>query len=141
MLLRTAVALALFIINVTPVANTTARHDDEQENAQLCMGAADPDVRVDRCTALIRSGQESKNELGKVYVYRGLAYWQLGQIDRALEDDEQAIRLNPSNIGAFVGRARVHAEQGQFDRVIEDCNRVVQIDPKNVVGFAVRGFA
>src|SRR4029077_19011344 len=64
-----------------------------------CLGLEGPivDTVIDGCTAIIQSGQEPREKLATAFDNRGVAYRRKGEYDRALQDYEQAIPLNPSN--------------------------------------------
>ena len=67
-----------------------------------CLGLGGPivDTVIDGCTAIIQSGREPRDRLATAFDNRGVAYKHKGQYDLALQDYEQAIRLNPSNAHA-----------------------------------------
>src|SRR5580698_3461390 len=76
----------------------TAQNVDQQQ----CI-ASDPDLSISRCTAMIQSG----HNLAVAFSSRGTAYARKGQYDRAIEDLDQAIRLNPNDAVAFNNRGGV----------------------------------
>jgi tetratricopeptide (TPR) repeat protein len=47
--------------------------------------------------------------------YRGLTYARKGEYDRAIQDYDQAIRLNPKDAKALLYRGIAQFEQGKFD--------------------------
>jgi hypothetical protein len=61
---------------------------------QLRCSAPDPDLSISGCTALIQSGHETQQILAIAFYSRGRAYAFKSQFDRAIEDLDQAIRLN-----------------------------------------------
>jgi tetratricopeptide (TPR) repeat protein len=69
-----------------------------------CLGLEGPivDTVIDGCTAIILSGQEPREKLATAFDNRGVAYRRKGEYDRALEDYEQAMQLNPSNATAYM---------------------------------------
>src|SRR5580700_11195786 len=66
----------------------TAQTDDQQR-----CSAPDPDLSISGCTAMIQSGHETQQDLAKDFSNRGTAYGRKGQLDRAIEDFDLAIRL------------------------------------------------
>src|ERR1700741_5549104 len=58
-------------------------------------GSGDAGVRA--CTTLIQSGHETNNGLAIAYSNRGTHYQEMGQLDQAIQDQDQAIRLNPAD--------------------------------------------
>jgi tetratricopeptide (TPR) repeat protein len=66
----------------------------------------------------------------------------LGEIDRALKDYAEAIRLDPGSWLAFLGRGVLLAtRQRAYRRAIEDFDKVLAIDSRNVAALMARGSA
>jgi Tfp pilus assembly protein PilF len=98
-----------------------------------------PDVSISGCTAVIQSGQQSPENLGVAFRDRGLAYYRKGQYDRAIQDCDDAIRLNPNDAWAFLMRGVDYAVTRHHDRAIQDFGRAIQIKPDNEIAFRHRG--
>src|SRR5262249_30325996 len=58
------------------------------KNVELCNGAdrTSPDLQIDGCTALIKSGAQTPQSLIIAYNNRGNAYMAKGEYDRAVQD-------------------------------------------------------
>ena len=69
-----------------------------------CMQVHDLDTKVSGCTVVIRSGQWQGKDLAWAYNNRGIANAELGNPARAIEDYDQALRLNPGFIKARANR-------------------------------------
>jgi len=66
------------------------------DDAETCSDDnADPAVRADTCTRMIRSGKYRGNDLAAVHNNRGIAYRRQNDLTRAQNDYSEAIRLNP----------------------------------------------
>ncbi|MCH8285001.1 tetratricopeptide repeat protein [candidate division KSB1 bacterium] len=72
---------------------------------------------------------------------RGISYYRKGQFDRAIEDFDEALRLNPDLAEAFSNRGNVYRKKGQFDRAIEDYEKAINLKPDDGQVFANRGLA
>ena len=114
----------------------TAQTDDQQR-----CSAPDPDLSISGCTAMIQSGHETQQDLAKDFSNRGTAYGRKGQLDRAIEDFDQAIRLNPNYAAAFNNRGSAYSAKGDLDGAIADYNEAIRLDPKIAAAFNNRGFA
>ena len=62
-------------------------------------------------------------------------------MDRAIEDYDVAIRLNPDLAVAFSNRGNVHRKESRFDRAIKDYDKAIQFKPDDGQVFADRGLA
>jgi tetratricopeptide (TPR) repeat protein len=84
------------------------------KNIELCNGAdrTSPDLRIDGCTALINSGAQTPQSLVIAYNNRGNAYTAKGQYDRAVQDYDQSIKLNPNYARAFNNRGVAYQKKG-----------------------------
>src|SRR5215471_6134368 len=90
-------------------------------------GCADhnPQVAIIACSVLIESGTEPAANLSREYNNRGGAYGATGDFDHAIQDFEQAIRLDRENFGAFINRGNTYQAQRQYDRALEDYNEAI----------------
>ena len=66
-----------------------------------------------------------------VYLYRGMALEKAGKLERALEDYNQAIALDPSYSEAYNNRGLLYQKKGRRDNAIEDFNRSILLDPSS----------
>src|SRR5713101_3086141 len=106
-------------------------HDDKATDDQTIQG----------CSAVIASGRESGEKLSRVYYDRGLAFLDKNQLDPAIEDFDEAIRLNPKDADAF--NARGDAYRGRKDpfRAIADYDQAIELKPNDADAFNNRGNA
>ena len=65
----------------------------------------------------------------------------MGQYDRAIQDYDQAIRLNPNWAEAFNNRGRAYSDKGQHDRAIQDLDQAIRLNPNFAEAFYNRGHA
>jgi len=92
-----------------------------------CFAPGPGDDRISGCTAMIQSGRETPPNLAEAFKDRGNAYFGNGQYDRAIDDYDQAIRLNPNFAAAFYDRGLAHVHNGRPDRAIEDFGRATML--------------
>lgn len=81
---RLTVAIALFAIS-------PAVADDKE----TCTGSLKSDVAITACTRAIASAQNTPQNQATLYTSRGIAYAASGQWDRASQDFDEALRLDP----------------------------------------------
>jgi tetratricopeptide (TPR) repeat protein len=135
-----AVVLAACALATSAGAQST----ETQRESRLC-GSGDGvlDMEISACTQEIHS--QSANNSVEVrtlaYISRGNAYANKGQHDLAIADFDQAIRLNPSDVGLYFNRGRAYANKGLADSAIADYNHAIRLDPNKAAHFFARGFA
>lgn len=67
--------------------------------------------------------------------YRGLAYFEKGDNDKAIADFTQAIQLDPKNADAYGRRGDAYSKQGDYDKAMADYQQAIRLNPKNVVAY------
>lgn len=85
-----------------------------------------PDEQIQACTAIIKSGKENKNDLSIAYNNRGIGYDSKGQFDTAIENFDQAIRINPNSALAYYNRGVAYTNRGNWFNSFEDRLRGLQ---------------
>ncbi|MBI5237593.1 MAG: tetratricopeptide repeat protein [Deltaproteobacteria bacterium] len=65
------------------------------------------------------------------YINRGNAYYKKGQHDRAIEDFNKAIALNPKLAEVYSNRGLAYGEKGQLDRTISDVQKACDMGYEN----------
>src|SRR5690348_4640833 len=109
--------LAATVTLVTLAAPLSAQTLEEQK--RRCE-ANRSEISIAACTAVIQSGRGHGVGLAIIFYNRGDAYQRLSEFERAIEDFDQAIRLNSAFAGAFHSRALAYAGKRQYARAIED---------------------
>lgn len=66
---------------------------------------------------------------------------QIGDYQKAIDDCNQALSLNPRYYSAYVNRGLALVGQGKVQEAIEDYNRAIQLDPNNLWAYDRRGEA
>jgi tetratricopeptide (TPR) repeat protein len=109
--------------------------------ADQCDPPQDPEAMIIACTQSINSGKWKGHYLAAYYNNRAAAYHEKGDLDRAIADLNEAIRLDPKLAMPFNNRGAAYNEQGDNDRAIADYNEAIRIDPKLAMAFSNRGNA
>ena len=78
---------------------------------------------IEGCTAVIRSSRSPW-----AFFNRGLAYQIERNIDRAIADYSEAIRLDPTFARAFNNRGAAYAAKQDYDRAIADYNQAIRLE-------------
>ena len=101
-----------------------------------------PDDRIAACTRIIEAERPTPHDLAVVFISRATAHKKKRQLDRAIDDYSQAIRLRPD--GHLVARAshnrgNIYRNKGQFDRAIADYDESIRLRPDKALYFTNRG--
>jgi tetratricopeptide (TPR) repeat protein len=62
--------------------------------------------------------------------HRGVAYADLKQFEKAIQDYNQAIELDPKYTHAFNNRGTAYIKLKQFEKAIQDYNQAIELDPE-----------
>ena len=125
----------LFLAAWTP----TAQADFTQEVQRCDFGGGHPDIRIVACTRNIKSGRFTGRNLAVAFSNRALAYNKKGQWDKAINDYDEAIRLNPEFVTALNNRANAYYKKGHFDQAIADFDEAVRLKPDFAEALSNRG--
>ena len=101
----------------------------------------DADLRIKGCSAVILAAAETPHDLAEVYHNRGNANRSKQFLDLALQDYNNAIRLNPAFAEAFTDRGVVLVLLGRFAESIPDFTKAIELDPANADAIFDRGIA
>ena len=83
----------------------------------------------------------ARKHLADAYLNRGLAYVEKGEFDRAIEDFDKAIGLNPEYADAYFNRGTAHSTLNQHEKAIENYNKAIELDPNLALAYSNRGLA
>ena len=124
MRLLSLIAVILFVSSLTALARAGMVED--------CVQERDRELQIGGCTAVIRSGQYSGRNLGTAYNNRGIAYADLGEYRQAIEDYDQALRLDPDLANAYYNRGNANSvlgEHPEYPTRMDDLLRALGADP------------
>ena len=73
------------------------------------------------------------------YNNRGHAFYINGQLDRAIDDFNQAIRLDPISSKAYLNRGAAFVDKGQLDRANADFDKAIELNPSYSQAYNAKG--
>ena len=98
---------------------------------------------VDEMQAQAKSTSESAQDKGLTeWVFQqGNFLIMLKQIKGAIEAYSHVIKLNPSDVRAYINRGGAYNEKDEFDKSIEDLNKAIELNPEVSEAYVNRGNA
>ena len=97
--------------------------------------------KLDACTAVIESGQETPRGLIAVFNARGNARLDNRDFDRAIDDYSEAIRLDPKFAVGFNNRGLGYQRKNQYDLAIQNYDEAIRLNPQYALAFVNRSNA
>jgi lipoprotein NlpI len=83
--------------------------------------------------------QKKPRRVPVAYVNRGVAFMDMGRLDRAVEDFDTAIALDPSDYLPYTNLGKLYLNIGSFEKSIEYASRAIAIAPSEAVSYNNRG--
>lgn len=82
----------------------------------------------------LRLSNEMVQKLNKTsaYLLRARTYSALGQVDRAIEDLQQAIEMDPDNVQVWMAKSALYRSLGRMDMAIADVQKALSLAPDNI---------
>jgi lipoprotein NlpI len=111
-----------------------------QESLDKCR-SDDPEAKIAGCTALLKADQDTTKNRAVIYGSRGVAYYSKGDYDRAIQDTDQAILLNPNEPSFYYTSGVAYKKKGDFDRAIQNFNEAIHLNPNFERAYYDRGNA
>jgi tetratricopeptide (TPR) repeat protein len=119
---------------------TAAMGQTRQESFDKCQ-SVDPDAKIIGCTALLKADQDTNKNRAVIYRNRGAGYYNKGDYDGAIQDFNEAIRLNPNNANNYNNRGVAYKRKGHYDRAIQDYNQAIHLNSNDTIAYFNRGDA
>jgi tetratricopeptide (TPR) repeat protein len=130
--------LALLAAQMSPMA-VPASAQSISEQIQTCgSDGLESGARIAACTAALDSGRLVSR--AAMLAERAHAFYDRDEIEKALADLDEAVRLAPEP-QAYFGRGVVFLTKGEFARAIADFAEGINLAPKAAGGYYNRGMA
>ena len=99
---------------------------------------ASPPTDIAACSRAINSGEYRGEGLGWLYFKRGLAKSGQKDLDGAIADYTEAIRLRPNLAFAYNNRGNAKTYKGDIDGGIADYTEAIRLNPNEVIYYVSR---
>ncbi len=130
--------ISLFGVLATPVLAQVSENPEQD-----CVGA-DPDLLIAGCSTIIETrmlfgSPITPSDLAVAYNNRGNAYRQSQQMDKALADLNEAIRLAPEYATAYYNRGLTYQLSNRYEEAVADYSRSLELEPGSIDALNNRG--
>jgi tetratricopeptide (TPR) repeat protein len=112
----------------------TSEPTDEQIDSAPCVAALtanDDDRIIGNCGVLIDNEKAPKPDRVRALIARAAAYDRKDQIDRAIEDYDMALRLDPALADIFNARGELWRRKGDRARALTDFGAAIKLNPNH----------
>jgi tetratricopeptide (TPR) repeat protein len=135
----TAILAAAWSVAGDPASAATSEPTDQQIDSAPCVAAiaANDDERIiAACGALIDNDKTLRADRLKALIARAGAYDRTGQLDRAIADDDVALRLDPTLADVFNARGELWYRKGDRPRALADFGAAIRLNPQHAAARA-----
>jgi len=98
-----------------------------------------PNLKSDKTLLYFKRALELNPNDSHIYLNRGNAYLNLGQLHQAVSDFTKAIELNPMDEYVYNDRGITYAMLGKTDQAMADFTKAIEVSPKDPTGYLNRG--
>jgi len=136
---QTVMALMAVTAMMLPAA-TRAQQADDRSRCFAREGVS-PGDKLESCTAVIQSGGQTPQGLVAAFNSRGNAHLNNRNYDRAIDDYNETIRIDPKYAIGFYNRGLAYLRKGRLDPAIADFDAAIRLNPKYTSAFINRALA
>ena len=138
------IRLSMFALAALPafLLSPPIAHAEDTPAWKSCVSTTNTGAeRFASCTEVIESKAETGRRLAAAYCIRGHEKNEKRELDGALADLDEAIRLDPTYACSYNNRGRTYAFKGDLDRAIADYSEALKIDFNMFIAYNNRGDA
>jgi tetratricopeptide (TPR) repeat protein len=130
---------AIAIAAVMVLGNCQFAAADDRDACKTASG----DAAIEACTRAIDSKKfaKSKRVLSLLYTNRGVEYEIKKELDKAIADHDQAIKIDPKNPAPYNNRGNTYADKQDWEHAVADFDMAIKLNPKYAEAFFNRGIA
>lgn len=129
-------------LSVLAIATGLSSRAADADDRQACVyGKTTVQARIAACTRLISSGRFGGKALSQFYYWRAKLEAYNNNLDAAIADFAQAIRVDPRSFGSYVDRGRVYSMKKEYDLAIADFDQAIRINPRLTRAYVDRAVA
>ena len=94
-------------------------------------------------TALAYLAKRVRSNPDNVFLYSlmSVIHADRNELDRAVDDWNKIVELEPANAESFIGRAKLRLERQEWDKAISDLTLAIKIEPNDAYSYRLRAHA
>jgi len=120
------------------LAHPAAAFAESDQDWKTCVStAAAPTEKVTACSAVSDARTETGKKLAAAYCFRGHGLTEKRELDAALSDLNESIRLDPDSACALTDRGRVYAVKRDIDRASVDFTAAINSNPSLATAYGI----
>ena len=101
----------------------------------------DFDEAIEICSQIINHPDAGDEIKADTLLNRANSYDNKGEYDRAIQDYDKAIELNPNDAEAYNNRGVAYENKEEYDRAIQDFDKAIELNPNDAEAYRNRGIA
>jgi len=106
-----------------------------------CQQMQDLDRGIAGCTKIAEDQSVAASDRAIAYFDRGVDYYAKDDLDHAIADWSEAIKLDPNYVHAYNNLAKAYRDKGDYDHAIADYSEAIKLDPHHAIAYKGRGIA
>ena len=121
----------------------TPAYAQQSQQWILCRGKDGPTVeqRIAACTAIIDAATETPSGLAEAHGFLGVAYDNRGDTERAVQEYNRAISLDPASGSSHRYRGNKYKLEKDYDHAIFEYTEALRLNPSDSLSLSNRGIA
>ena len=137
--MRSLVLLAALAASMSLSARALADKDADLDRCKFAGQFAKANESIAACDRVIDDPKTAAQDRSAALSSRCGWWWTRQEVDRALADCNEAIRLYSGNPGAYLNRGNVYLSKSDPERALSDYDAAIRLDPKSAWAYAARG--
>jgi tetratricopeptide (TPR) repeat protein len=123
------------------VAMGTLALAQQPQNWDWCSGKENPtfEQRISACTAIVEAENETLAHRANALGNRAVAYSNNGNVDSAIRDYEESLRLDATSASSHRFRGNKYLIEKSFADALAEYNEAIRLDPTEPFAFSNRG--
>src|SRR5262245_24332989 len=94
---------------------------------------------LDGCAAYMASGATDKDQLVRAHAVRAMAFSAIRDLDSALAELDEAIKLDATKPNSYFMRAAAYEAKKDYDKALADLDEAIRLDAKHGDYYLLRG--